>query len=158
MKIAKMMAVLLLGSSLSAQTQNSSLARVSKVQGKEVYILNQPIRQFETVDTIKTSPKIISLLTRGVVNETISDKADQFVRKAARQMKKANKSFDAIVYSGGKTVRAIRFTDVATLENSGIARVNKFLGVTVYVLAEPLQSYDVQNSFHGGIKLIPFLT
>jgi len=63
MKIMKMMAVALLGSVLSVQAQDSLLARVAKIQGKEVYILNQPLRQYETVATIKTSPKIISLLT-----------------------------------------------------------------------------------------------
>ncbi len=158
MKIMKMMAVALLGSVLSVQAQDPSLARVAKIQGKEVYILNQPLRQYETVATIKTSPKIISLLTRGVVNETISDKANQFVRKSARKGKKSNSAFDAIIYSGGKTAQAIRFTDVATPENSGIATVTKILGVTAYVLAEPIQSYSVKNSSYGGIKLIPFIT
>ena len=158
MKIMKMMAVALLGSVLSVQAQDPSLARVAKIQGKEVYILNQPLRQYETVATIKTSPKIISLLTRGVVNETISDKANQFVRKSARKVKKSNTAFDAIIYSGGKTAQAIRFTDVATPENSGIATVTKILGVTAYVLAEPIQSYSVKNSSYGGIKLIPFIT
>ncbi|MCE2894415.1 MAG: hypothetical protein LW721_08240 [Flammeovirgaceae bacterium] len=158
MKIMKMMAVALLGSVLSVQAQDSLLARVAKIQGKEVYILNQPLRQYETVATIKTSPKIISLLTRGVVNETISDKANQFVRKSARKAQKLNTSFDAIIYSGGKTVRAIRFTDVANPENSGVATVTKIWGVDSYILAEPMKSYAVQNSTYGGIKLIPFIT
>lgn len=158
MKIMSMMAVVLLGSALSVQAQNPLLARVAKIQGKEVYILNQPLRQYETVVTIKTSPKIISLLTRGVVNETISDKANQFVRKSARKAQKLNTSFDAIIYSGGKTVRAIRFTDVATPENSGVATVTKIWGVDSYILAEPMNNYTAQNSTYGGIKLIPFLT
>ena len=77
---------------------------------------------------------------------------------SARKVKKSNTSFDAIIYSGGKTAQAIRFTDVATPENSGIAIVAKIWGITAYVLAEPIQSYSVKSSSYGGIKLIPFVT
>ncbi|MFM8912451.1 MAG: hypothetical protein ACKOE6_05945 [Flammeovirgaceae bacterium] len=158
MRIVKTIAVVLLGSTLSVQAQQPLLARVAKVQGKEVYILNQPLRQYETVAVIKTNPKIISLLTRGIVNETIADKANQFVRKSARKVRKSKTSFDAIVYSGGKTARAIRFTEEATLQNSGIASVTKIWGVESYILAEPLKPYSVEDAAYGGIKLIPFLT
>lgn len=150
--------VAFLGSALSTNAQDATLARVSKIQGKEVYILNQPLRAYETVATVKTSPKIISILTRGIVNETVSEKANQFVRKSVRKAKKANVTFDAVLYTGGKTVRAIRFTEAATPDNSGIAAVTKIWGIDSYILAEPIKTYNIQNEVYGGVKLVPFLT
>lgn len=139
-------------------TAQQALARVSKLQGKEVYILSQPVREYETTATVRSSPKITSLLTRGIINESISEKSNQFVNKLIRRANKKGVEFDAIVYSGGKTARAVKFTVPATAENEGIARVDKFQNLDVYVLSEPMTSYAVTASRWGGVKLIPFLT
>jgi hypothetical protein len=160
MKKCIMMAVVILGIITSMKGQAiDGLARVSRVQGKEVYILNQPIRSFETVAEVKSSLKLTSILTRGLVNETITDKANEFVRRAIRKAnKKTTQPFDAIVYIGGKKVRAVRFIDEPTSTNQGIAKVGKYFGLEAYILAEPLRTYSASNSTWGGVKGIPLLT
>jgi hypothetical protein len=153
MKKCIMMAVVILGIITSMKGQAiDGLARV-------VYILNQPIRSFETVAEVKSSLKLTSILTRGLVNETITDKANEFVRRAIRKVnKKTAQPFDAIVYIGGKKVRAVRFIDEPTSTNQGIAKVGKYFGLEAYILAEPLRTYSASNSTWGGVKGIPLLT
>jgi hypothetical protein len=160
MKKRIMMAMIILGivTSMNAQVRDG-MANVNHVQGKEVYILNQPVRNFETVVKVKSSLKLTSILTRGLVNETITDKANEFTRRAIRKaLKRAKQPFDAIVYTGGKEVRAVRFTDEPTSATKGIARVGKYFGLEAYILAEPLKTYSVSNSTWGGVKGIPLLT
>lgn len=150
-------ACVILGMATQMNAQQS-LAKVAKLQGKEVYILSQPVREYETTATVRTGLKITSLLTRGIINESISEKSNQFVNRTIKRARKKGVEFDAIVYSGGKTARAIKFTSPATPDNEGIAKVDRFNNVDVYVLSEPMLAYSVEASKWGGIKLIPFLT
>ncbi|HEY0896701.1 MAG TPA: hypothetical protein VGE15_09145 [Sphingobacteriaceae bacterium] len=124
------------------------LARVNKVQGIEVYILSEPIRDYEVISDVSTGLSTTSAVTGGLVNETIADKVSNFVRKAMKQ----NSRIDGVVYSSGKRIVGIRFTDTAKSDTKGIARVKKINGMDAFVLAEPLQDYEVLNSKSGGIK------
>lgn len=133
----------------SAQTDLNSIARVNKVDGKEAYFMSEPLRDYEVVFDVGTGLKASSVVTGGLINEGVSDKASQFVKKAMKE----NPNFDAILYSNGKRVVAIRFTGEATAETKGLARVQKVNGVEVYILAEPLRDYEVLNSKGGGLKL-----
>lgn len=120
-----------------AQKQEG-LAKVQRLDGVEAYILSEPLREYETVTSVTTGVKAESILTGGLINESISDKVLQFIRRARKQ----GASFDAVMYSGGKNLVTIRFTDISSKTNKGIGKVRKLENVDVYVLAEPLSDYE----------------
>ena len=140
-----------------AQDQRD-LARVQKIGEKEVYILNEPVDQYETVDEVRTGIKWTSLLTRGIVNEHVNDKTRQFVRRASRKLEKKGETFDAILYRDGKRIEAIRFTSRTAASREGLAKVSSRNGIPVYVMAEPLGSYKVIEQVDNSVNLIPFIT
>ena len=120
----------------------------------EVYILSEPLRDYETVTSVTTGVKAESILTGGLINEGISDKVLQFIRRARKQ----GATFDAVLYSGGKEIVTIKFTKEATSSNRSIGRVRKLDNTDVYVLAEPIQDYETIISKGGGIKYKSILT
>lgn len=124
------------------------LARVNKVQGIEVYVLSEPVRDYEVISDVGTGLSTTSAVTGGLVNESIADKISNFVRKAMKQ----NSRIDGVIYSSGKRIVGIRFTDQPKADTKGIARVKKINGMDAFVLAEPLQDYEVLTSKSGGIK------
>ena len=124
------------------------LARVNKVQGIEVYVLSEPVRDYEVISDVGTGISTTSAVTGGLVNETIADKISKFVRRAMKE----NSRIDAVVYSSGKRIVGIRFNDAPKTDTKGIARVKKINGMDAYVLAEPLMDYEVLTSKSGGIK------
>ncbi len=133
-------------------------ARVQKIEGKEIYVLNEPLRSYEVIGEVKTGLKLTSIVTRGIINEHINDKTTQFVRRMNRKMEKSGMEFDALLYQDGKKIQAIRFTQAATPANEGIARVKAINNVSSFIMAEPLQDYQVMETISTGIKLVPFLT
>lgn len=151
--------LLLLAAVCSVLAQSKSgIARVEKIQGIETYVMCEPLRDYEKVFDIGTGIKAASLLSGGVVNEGVSDKAEQFVRFAVRDGKKENKEFDAVLITGSKTAVAIKFTAPATEQNKGLARVKKVDGYEIYVLNEPMREYDRVVDASGGAKAKSFLT
>jgi hypothetical protein len=132
--------------------------KVQIIDGKEVYILNEPTRNYEAVGEVKTGLKIGSVLTRGIWNEDINAKSAQFTRKAIRKLSKDGQEFDAILYSEKKRVKAIKFTEEVPASEKQLATINSYYGVHVYVLAQPVDDYDVVNSVRGNVKFLPFLT
>lgn len=134
--------------------EEEGLARVNKLQGIEIYMLSEPVRDYEVISDVSTGINTTSAMTGGMVNESIADKASNFVRKAMKQ----NSRIDAVVYSSGKRVVGIRFTDNPSPSTKGIGRVKKINGFDTYVLAEPLQDYEVLTSKGGGIKWKSYIT
>ena len=130
------------------------LARVSKIQGIEIYMLSEPVRDYEVISDVSNGINASSAITGGMVNESIADKAAKFVRRAMKE----NSRIDAVVYSSGKRVVGIRFKDAATPETKGIGRVKKINGLDTFVLSEPLQDYEVLTSKGGGIKWKSYVT
>lgn len=130
------------------------LARVSKIQGIEIYMLSEPVRDYEVISDVNNGINASSAITGGMVNESIADKAAKFVRRAMKE----NSRIDAVVYSSGKRVVGIRFKDAATPETKGIGRVKKINGLDTFVLSEPLQDYEVLTSKGGGIKWKSYVT
>jgi hypothetical protein len=149
---------MLLNLSLSFAQDAKGLAKVTKIQGIESYFLCEPLREYEVVFDEKTGLKATSLITGGLVNESISEKANQFVKRVAKEAEKENIKIDAVIYSGGKKIVAIKFTEAASAKNKGIARVKKINGVNVYVLCEPSKDYEVVNKKGGGLKMKSALT
>ncbi len=134
------------------------LARVTKLQGYEVYALCEPLREYEVVFDVTTGAKASSMLTGGVVNEGISDKLSQFVNRAMKEAKENKKEFDAIIYSGGKKIVAIKFKGEGTEQTKGIARVKKLEGLPVYVMNEPMEDYETVIDVNTGLKAKSYLT
>ena len=130
------------------ENEEKGLSRVNKVQGIEVYILSEPLRDYEVISDVGSGISTTSAVTGGLVNESISDKISSFVRKAMKE----NSRIDAVVYSSGKRIVGIRFKDTATPTTKGIGRVKKIAGLDAYILSEPLQDYEVLTSKSGGIK------
>jgi hypothetical protein len=134
---------------LFAQTSiTNDLARVNKVNGVEVYVMSEPLRDYETVSDVGTGLKAESLLTGGIINKSISERISQFVHKA----KKENEDIDAVIYSNGKRVIGIKFKTEGTMENIGIARVTKIKGFNTFIMCEPLNDYKVLETKGGGVK------
>ncbi len=145
--------ILSLSVSVNAQTDDKSLVRVQKVNGIEVYILNEPLRAYEVLEAEKSGLKAESILTGGLINEGMSGKVNQFVRRSVKSAEKGGYTFDAVLYTGGKDAVAIRFTEEATAENKGLARAKRIGGLYAFVLCEPLADYNVLLTKKGGIKL-----
>lgn len=131
-----------------AQNSNELLARVNRIDGVEAYILCEPVRDYTTLVDAGTGLKSESLLTGGIVNKSIADRVEQFIRKITKE----NARVDAVIYSAGRRIVGVQFTDKATPENKEIARVSKVGGYPVFVMDEPLENYSVINSKGGGIK------
>jgi len=129
-------------------------AKVRKVNGVEVYIMAEPLRKYETVVDVGTGAKAESLLTGGLVNKSISGRVEQFIKRA----KKENENFDAIIYSAGKRITTVRFTDAGNAKTIGIAKVNMMRGMPIFVMSEPIKDYEVLRSEGGGIKWKSALT
>lgn len=144
----------LLFTAAQAQQDQEGLARVSKLQGIEIYMLSEPIRDYEVISDVSGGINTTSAITGGMVNESIADKASNFVRRALKE----NSRIDAVIYASGKRVVGVRFKDAPTLANKGIARVKKINGFDTYILSEPLKDYEVLTSKGGGIKWKSYLT
>jgi len=128
------------------------LAKVNKLNGVEVYILAEPIRNYEVVMGGKNSIKWSSFVSGGFVNEGVSTKMTQFVKSLQEKALEENITFDAVVYTNGKSVSAIKFTDEKTDENDRLAEVQKIDGIPVFILNEPLKKYTMETEKGGGVK------
>ncbi|MGZ5246274.1 MAG: hypothetical protein ACXWV5_04375 [Flavitalea sp.] len=142
---------LLMGTMLPVIAQKAAdknLARVKKVNGVEAYILCEPVRPYEVVVDAGTGFKAESLLTGGIINKSISGRVEQFVRNIMKQ----NAKIDAVIYSAGKRIVGIVFTDEGNKTDEGMARVSRIMGYHVFVMNEPVIDYSVLNNRGGGIK------
>lgn len=137
-----------------AQDSNQQLARVRKINGVEAYILCEPVRDYQTLVDAGTGLKAESLLTGGIVNKSIADRVEQFIRKITKE----NARVDAVIYSAGRRIVGVQFTDKATPDTKQVGRVSKVGGYSVFVMNEPLDNYSVVNSKSGGIKWKSLLT
>lgn len=141
---------------LSSNAQEK--ARVSSVNGVEIYLLAEPVREYEIVKGDGKGIQWGSFITGGLINESISTKVSKYVKKLVKAYHEENIQFDAIVYSNGKQMTAIKFTDEKTPENDRLAVVQKINGIPFFVMNEPVKSYDMVKTIGGGIKWKSALT
>ncbi len=127
-------------------------AKVHNINGIEVYILAEPVRNYEIVNTAKNSIKWGSYITGGLINQSISTKVSKFIKKLLKDYTQENITFDAILYTSGKNMTAIRFTEEATTNNKGIATIHKLNGIPFYVMSEPVEEYKYIGTIGKGIK------
>lgn len=132
--------------------QDKELARVQKVNGTEVYILSEPLREYDVVFGEGNKIQWGSFLTGGLTNESIAEKVAYFVKGIRKEADKENLDFDAVVYTNGKSVSAIKFTDKKTAENDMIARVQRMEGIPVFIMNQPLLDYEVEEDKGPGLK------
>ena len=92
-------------------------AKVQKVNGVEVYVMNEPLREYEVVSEESDFLSTVewgSIATSGLINESASAKIGKMVKGIVKVARKKDIDFDAIIYSNGKTAVAIKFTEEAT--------------------------------------------
>ena len=124
-----------------AEGSKRGLARVNKMHGIEVYFLSEPLREYKVV--VESGGIIDNFNINTVTTKpTTADKAGQLVKAAVKRATNEGVEIDAVIYSNAKTAVGIQFTEEATEENKGIARVKKVKGVHVYVFSEPMVEYE----------------
>lgn len=148
MKKALLGLIVIIGINCFAQQRS----KVQKVNGIEVYILAEPIREYETLKSSGKGIQWSSFITGGLINESIATKVTKYIKKLTKQYEDENIRFDAIIYTNGKQMTAIRFTDQKTKENERIATVQKIEGIPFFVMSEPINKYDFVKTIGGGIK------
>ncbi|WP_272149099.1 hypothetical protein [Tenacibaculum aiptasiae] len=142
--------LLLIFISFSIQSQLKS--KVNTINGIEAYILAEPEREYEIVNGGSKGIQWGSFVTGGLINESISAKITKYTKRLVKDFKKKGIKFDAIIYTNGKQMNAIKFVDEKTKENDRIATVHKIEGIPFYVLSEPLKEYKYIKTIGGGIK------
>jgi hypothetical protein len=133
-------------------SQQKDFAEVYVVNGIEAYILNEPVRPYEIVYGKGQSLNWGSYLTGGLVNPSISSKVGKFIKGIVKKAQEEGKEIDAIIYTSGKNVTAIKFTDEPTDKNLRKARVHRLNGIPTYVMCEPYKKFRVTKSKGGGVK------
>jgi len=135
----------------------TGLAKVNKMSGVEVYFMSEPLRKYEVVvqsDAILGNASVKSLSSGGLSTPTIADKANRLVKNTVNTADKDGKKIDAIIYSSGKSVVGVKFTEAPNANTEGIGKVKKVNGLDVYVFAEPLVPYEELSEgkakAHGG--------
>lgn len=153
-KIILFLFTIIISTSINAQLKS----KVQKINGIEVYILAEPVREYEVVSGSGKGIQWGSFITGGLINESISTKITKYIRKLSKKFNEDGIKFDAIIYSNGKHMSAIKFTEPKTKENNGIAIVNKVQGIPFFVMSEPLKEYEFVKTIGGGIKWKSALT
>jgi len=143
---------------LNTFSQRKYFAEVYIVNGVEAYILNEPVRPYEIVYGKGQSINWGSYLTAGIINKGISSKVGKFIKGIVKRATKDGKTIDAVIYTSGKNVAAIKFTDSPTPETRLKARVHRLNGIPTYVMCEPYKNFKVAKSKRGGLKWKSFLT
>ena len=132
-------------------------AKVNKVNGIEVYLLAEPVRPYEIFKIKKKGIQWGSYITGGLINASISTKVTRYINRLVKEYN-GKVPFDAIVYTNGKQMTAIKFTDEPTPDTNMIAVVQKIKGIPFFVMSEPLLKYHFYKTIGGGIKWKSALT
>ena len=118
----------------------------------------EPEREYETLKVGGKGIQWGSAITGGLINESIATKVSKYIKKLAKQYKDENIQFDAVVYTKGKQMTAIKFTEEKTPENDRIAVIQKIEGIPFFVMSEPIKEYEFIKTIGGGIKWKSALT
>lgn len=125
------------------------LCKVQKVNGVEAYIMCEPVNDYEMLGDAKNGLQTTSLLTGGLINESIAEKVAKFVKQAQKQ----HPTMDGVVYSAGKRIGAFKWTDgKPTGSKKGLATAQKVDGRYAFVMSEPEADYTTLSTVTGGVK------
>lgn len=87
--------------------QDKSLARVHRVQGKYVYIMCEPVNDYEIVDQVNT--KLSSIIG---ISPNIDKMVKEMVEKAIAKEKKGKiEKFEGMITEDGEIGTLIKFTE-----------------------------------------------
>lgn len=150
------MTFLFITSILTAQSLDTM--RVYTVMGVDAYILSEPLKEYKVVLDGRNGIQWTSLFTAGLINESVNEKANQMAKGVTKTARKYGIEIDAVLYTGGKDIVGIKYTDENNLALKGLARPYKVNGVNVYVLGEPIKKYQVLETMRGGIKMKSMIT
>ena len=150
MKKITYLIVFVLITNLSFSQKN--IAKVAKVNGIEVYMLNEPLREYEVAFNKQKGLQWSSFLTGGLINASISTKISRYIARLLKESQSTGETFDAILYTNGKNVTAIRFTNPNDKDKAGLATVQKIDNIPMFAMCEPLIAYEEVKKKGGGIK------
>ena len=153
----KIVVFTLLFTSLSF-SQAKGYGEVDVIEGIEVYLLNEPVRSYEIVYNKGQGINLQSFITDGKVNESIYDKVKKFARAINRKSKSENKKVDALLYTGGKEVIAIKFTDKPTEKTKRKAKIKEYGGIPSYIMCEPYEDFTTVRTKNNGLKMKSYVT
>ena len=126
-----------------------NIAKVAKVNGIEVYMLNEPLREYEVAFNKQKGLQWSSFLTGGLINASISTKISRYIARLLKESQSTGETFDAILYTNGKNVTAIRFTNPNDKDKAGLATVQKIDNIPMFAMCEPLIAYEeVKKKIH----------
>ncbi|UXE68864.1 MAG: hypothetical protein KA713_09925 [Chryseotalea sp. WA131a] len=93
--------------SFSPLQDSKGLGRVQKTLGKEVYVMCEPVREYEVVDRLTTS------LTSSLAGrQTIQKQMQEVVDRALKRKDKGKiGDFDAVMTDDGDVIVIIKFKD-----------------------------------------------
>ncbi len=117
-----------------------------------MYLLSEPVREYQIVKGSGKGIQWGSFVTGGLINESISTKVTKYIKKLTQDFNEKGVEFDAVIYSNGKQMNAIKFIDTKTPENDKIAIVQKIDGIPFFVMSEPITAYEFVKTIGGGIK------
>ena len=81
--------------------EKKGLARVQKIEGIEVYVMSEPLREYEVVGDV-------SVYDTGFGEQYVDDWMNKYVKKA-KKLVEDGKQVDAIIYTNGKKATAVKF-------------------------------------------------
>src|SRR5690606_2182710 len=106
MKTTILAALVLIGLIAATTNEENDLARAQRINGKYVFVMCDPLQEYEIIETVSTS---VSALLAG--QQSISEQIKEMVNKAVRRERKGKFEFDAIVTQDGDNAVLIKFID-----------------------------------------------
>ena len=88
-----------------ANENNKGIGRVHKIMGIGVYILGDPVLEYDVIGTSGGGLKLKSLATGGLINNSIEEDVSKMVKKLKRKTKG---NLEGILYSSGSNAVAIK--------------------------------------------------
>jgi hypothetical protein len=89
----------------STDENKDQMARVSKIDGIEVYLMSEPIKPYEVIDDLGSGLQFGSSLS----TVTIDELTQHYVEAAKKVGKKKDKTVDAVIYTSGKKAVAVKW-------------------------------------------------
>lgn len=134
------------------------MAEVSNIAGYPAFFLCDPVLSYKVVATKGAGINWTSAWTGGLVNPSIADKASKMVKRLAEECKEEKIEFDAVIYSSGKEVSAIKFNAIDESKMM-LAKPKKIAGLYVFMFSQPHKvEFKTAGEAGGGIKWKSLLT
>jgi hypothetical protein len=110
MKLKSLLSLLTLVVLISAFTgyqDTKGVARVQKILGKEVYVLSEPLREYDMVEDMTTG-----MTTALAGRSTIQKQMEEVIKRGLNKVEKGKISgFDAALTTDGDRIVLIKFKD-----------------------------------------------